>query len=63
MKLLAIKENGLVLEYIDNPTREMQELAIDNNIRAIKFIDNPTEDMMIKAVNEGWSILDYIKPN
>ncbi|HEK9037882.1 TPA: hypothetical protein ST302_003350, partial [Clostridioides difficile] len=23
MKLLAIKENGLVLEYINNPTREM----------------------------------------
>ena len=39
----------------------MQELALDNNIRAIRYIDNPTEEMMIKAVNAGWSILDYIK--
>ena len=61
MKLLAIKKDGLTLEYIDNPTIEMQELALDNNIRAIRYIDNPTEEMMIKAVNAGWSILDYIK--
>ena len=43
MKLLAIKKDGLTLEYIDNPTTEMQELALDNNIRAIRYIDNPTE--------------------
>ena len=54
MKLLAIKKDGLTLEYIDNPTIEMQELALDNNIRAIRYIDNPTEEMMIKAVNAGW---------
>ncbi len=54
----------LMLKYIDNPTREMQELAIDNNARAIQFINNPTEDMMIKAIKDGWINLEYIKnPN
>lgn len=61
MKLLAVKKSGLVLEYIKNPTIEIQEAAIDNNARAIKYIGSPTEDMMIKAVNKGWSILEYIK--
>ena len=61
MKLLALKKQGLVLEYIHHPTREMEELAINQNPRAIKFIENPTEQMMIKAVQAGWSILQYIK--
>jgi hypothetical protein len=61
MKLLALRKNGLLLEYIDHPTTEMTELALENNPHAIRFIDTPTEEMMQKAVQSGWTNLEYIK--
>ena len=46
MKLLALRKDGLTLEYIENPTLEMQEIALENNIRAIRYIENPSEEKL-----------------
>jgi hypothetical protein len=61
MKLTAIRKNGLLLEYITDPTRQMQKLALDNNPHAIQFIHDPTEEMMLQAIRGGWINLEYIK--
>ena len=47
MKLLAIKKDGLTLEYIENPTIEMQQLALDNNIRAITIHKIPASPNIV----------------
>ncbi|PHV71024.1 hypothetical protein CS063_06725 [Sporanaerobium hydrogeniformans] len=61
MKRLAVSEKGLVLAYIEDPIREIEELAMNQDVRAIKFIKEPTEEMMLQAVKESWVLLEFIK--
>jgi hypothetical protein len=60
MMKLAVQANGLLLAYLQSPSRQVESLALANNPRAIKFIKNPTEEMMQVAIEKGWSNLQYI---
>lgn len=50
-----------MIRYIENPTKEMQEIAVRKNAKAIEYIENPSEDIMCEVVKNSWSALDYIK--
>ena len=41
-QLEAVKQDGYLIQYIDNPTEEMKLIAIKQNGYSIKFIENPT---------------------
>ena len=51
--LIAVKNNGLALRYVNNPTLEICIAAIDNNEEAIKYV--PEEFMTKLGVNKKWA--------
>lgn len=38
-----LKNNGMALKYVKNPTERMIKTAIKNNKKAIQFVENPSE--------------------
>ena len=57
----VIKSRGRHLQYIDNPSEEVQLAAVKQDGDAIKFIDNPSEEVQIAAVKNSPLMIDYIK--
>ena len=45
MKLEAVKQDGLTIKYINEPTEEMKLEAVKQNGLTIKYINEPTEEM------------------
>lgn len=44
--LEAVKQNGYVIEYINNPSESVQLEAVKQNGCAIECINNPSEEAM-----------------
>ena len=43
-QLVAVKQNGWAIRYIDNPSPEVQLAAVKENANAIRRIKNPTPE-------------------
>jgi len=55
--LEAVKQTGMSLQFIENPTPEFQLAAVEQDSYAIQFIPNPTPEMCLTAVRQdGFSI-------
>ena len=61
IQLEAVKENRLVIKYIDNPSEEIQLEAVRQNGNAIAYIDNPSEQVQLEAVKQNGFAIKYIK--
>jgi len=61
VQLAAVKQNGHVIQYIDNPSEELQIEAVKENAYAIQYIKNPSEQVQLEAVKEDGYAIDYIK--
>lgn len=61
MMLLAVQQDGLLLQYIKEPTAVVCEAALRQNPKAIRFVKEPDEAMMLAAVRQSWLLLEYIK--
>ena len=46
MQLAAVMKNGCSIEYIYNPSEEVQLTAVKQNGFAIRFIHNPSEKVI-----------------
>lgn len=57
----VVKSVGRHLQYIDNPSEEVQLAAVKQDGDAIKFIDNPSEEVQIGAVKNNPLMIDHIK--
>ena len=51
MQLAAVRTNGLSIQYIANPSEEVQLAAVRNVGYAIKYIDNPSESVKLAALH------------
>lgn len=60
MQLACVEENGMLLQYIKNPSERVIEQAIQVSPRAIQFVANPSESLLISLVERDWAILEYI---
>ena len=61
--LKILKIDGWAIQYIKDPTPEIQLEAVKRDGLAIQFIKNPTVEMQLKAVKQnGWSIRFIEKP-
>ena len=59
--LEAVKQNGNAIEYIKNPSKEVQLEAVRENGYAIQWIENPSEEVQLAAVNQNWNAIRYIE--
>ena len=58
VQLVAIKNNGWVIEFIKNPSEQVQLEAVNHNKGYnIKYIKNPSEDIK----TNGCDILNILK--
>jgi hypothetical protein len=54
---MAVRQNGLAIEFINSPSEAIQLAAIRENGYAIARIDNPSEAVQLEAVRQnGWAI-------
>lgn len=60
-KFTLLKKDGMFLESIENPTKEMKEIAVRNNGLALQFIENPTEKMKKIAIKENGFAIQFIE--
>ena len=57
---LAVQKNGWAIEYIKEPSVEVQKLAVKQNGYALRYVDNKTEEICKLAVQQNGLALQYI---
>jgi hypothetical protein len=58
--LAAVKNDGCTIQYIKNPSLEVQLEAVKHSFFALECIDNPYEEVQIEAVKQNKKALQYI---
>ena len=59
--LVAVKQNGLAIRFIQNPTHEVCESAINQNPLALQFIENQTNELCMLAVKKNGLALKFVE--
>ena len=63
-KLSGVKQDGLAIRYIQNPSEKLQLAAVKENGSAIEYIKNPSEEVQLAAVKQNRRAIQYIpKPH
>ena len=57
----VVNQAGETLQFIKNPSEEVQRLALQNNGWAIQFIKNPSEELKRLAVQSNGLAIQHIK--
>ena len=52
MQLVAVKQNGYAIEYIDNPSEEIQLIALKQDSNNIVDINNPTDKVIQELIEK-----------
>lgn len=61
MQLACVEQNGMLLQYIKNPTNLVIETALAESPRAIQYVENPSDELLISLVKQDWAVLEYIQ--
>ena len=56
-----VQRNGFVIQYIKEPSEEVQRLAVQQNGFVIKYIKEPSEEVRRLAVQQNGHAIKYIK--
>lgn len=59
---LMLDNNPALIQHIREPLKEYIYFAIKKDGVLIKYINNPSHDICILALEHGWHVLEYIKP-
>jgi len=60
-ELAAVIQNGLLIEFIENPSEKVQLAAVNQDGSAIRFIENPSEKVQLAAVRKDPYVIEFIK--
>jgi len=61
MCLVAIKQNGFVLQYVLEQTPEICLKAVRQNGHALRYVNEQTEEICLEAVKQDVRALQYVK--
>jgi DNA-dependent RNA polymerase auxiliary subunit epsilon len=56
-----VYNNGELIQFIENPSEEVQLAAVKENGYSIQFIENPSEKVQLAAVKENPYSIHYIE--
>ncbi len=59
-QLAAVKQDGLAIRFIYNPSEMVQLAAVKENGLAIQFIHNPSEQVHLEAVKDDGYAIQWI---
>lgn len=60
-QLKEVQENGLAIQFINNPSLKVQFYAIRKDPYAIQYIDNPIEELQLEAIKKNPFVIGYMK--
>ena len=60
VKIKAVTKNASAIQYIKNPSPELQLAAVKQNGNAIMHIKNPSLELQLAAVNQNGYAIEYI---
>jgi hypothetical protein len=60
LQLKLVKENGMTIQFINNPDKDVQLEAVKQDGYAIRYIHNPDKDVQLEAVKEDGYAIQYI---
>ena len=60
-QLEAVKQKGMVIQYIKKPSEEMKLEAVKQDGLAILYIKKPSEEMKLEAVKQNGLAIHFIK--
>jgi protein tyrosine phosphatase (PTP) superfamily phosphohydrolase (DUF442 family) len=60
-QLEAVKQDGLTIRYIHNPSEAIKLVAVKQYGNAIRFIHNPSEEVQLEAVKQNGLTIQYIE--
>ena len=60
IQLSGINTDGLVIQYIKNPSEQMKLAAVNHDGLAIQYIKNPSEQVQLAAVNDNYRSIMFI---
>jgi len=52
---------GDLIQFIDNPSEEVQLAVVQKNPNSIKYIQNPTEEVQLVAVKKNYRAINFIE--
>jgi hypothetical protein len=61
LQIAAVKQNGLSIQFIKNPSESIQLAAVKQNGLSIQFIKNPSESIQLAAVKQNVYAIQYIE--
>ena len=56
-----METKGWAIQYVENPSEDMQILAVSKDYDSIKYIENPSENVQEIAVKNYWGAIKFIK--
>ena len=56
-----VQQNGRVIQFVKEPSEELQRLAVQQNGFAIKYIKELSEEVQRLAVQQNGNAIEYIK--
>lgn len=59
--LEAVKQNGMIIGLIKDPSEEMQLEAVRQVPFALELIEDPSEKVQLEAVRKDGYLIDYIE--
>ncbi|MDC4426973.1 hypothetical protein NQ663_20880, partial [Acinetobacter baumannii] len=57
----AVETKGWAIQFVENPSEEIQVLAVTKDYDAIKYRKNPSEEVQLAAINNYWGAIRYIE--
>jgi len=60
MCLLAVKQNGMALQFVKNQTEQICLLAVKQNGMALQFVKNQTNEICLSAVQQNGMALQFV---
>jgi hypothetical protein len=59
-----VYNRGKLIQFIDNPSEEVQLMAVNENPYSIKYIQNPSQEVQLAAVEKNpYSIREIKNPS
>ena len=58
--LLAVKQNGMALQFVKNQTNEICLSAVQQNGMALQFVKNQTNEICLSAVQQNGMALQFV---
>src|SRR5574344_1996671 len=59
--LAAVKQNGLVLQWVDNQTHDICLAAVKQHGYVLEYVKNQTPDICLEAIKQNGFAIDYVK--